>query len=374
MKKLLFEIISFFERLFIDSNIRTLSDSKLVWIGHKDAKHLICLCGSILASGGSGTALRLASSVMARDDRYAVVMERAKIKNISDIMGLFCGEQCYEIVDSSRISNVFESVVYTNWQSYYKFSFLEANNRFMFVQDGEYWFFPKGGIFYYALAPYSDESVIKICLGDWLVQSLELARGPMHSILFPTTLKPTKEIRCAREKDVLNVLVYVKHSFRRAGGVLLTQLQNAQLKVCDVSVRYSVIGYKPSLFLKFLYPKNVNFLGYVDEERMCVELEGCDLGVVYSCTNVSLLPFQLAAYGKPVIELKGGGAEINQLEAALIFVPCNYGALEAGLVDYLRLRENYDSEARSFKAKVVSINDSANGFSSIIESYSTKLL
>jgi hypothetical protein len=367
MKKLIFEILSVLENWFIRRNIISLKNSDLMVIGGQNSTHYFCLSGSILPTGGSGTALKLASAIMKVNPKYGVILEISGISRIDEIKDLFPYAQVATLTPSEFANLTIELIVYTNWQSYYKFNFINSRKRIMFVQDGEYWFFPVGGIYYLAIAPYRDASVEKICLGSWLKTELREMRGKVQSIPFPTTFVPTRPVASANIGGAINVLVYIKHSFRRAGGVLLNQLRCSQSKLDGTNVVYTVIGYKPSIFFKMLYPAHIRFLGYVSEQRMQHEIENCDIGAVFSCTNVSLFPFQLAAFRKPVIELDGGGASIDQLHDVPILVPMEGTSVESAVRTFIGNSEFYLNKYNNIAIKHYSMEDIAAEFVACVE-------
>ncbi len=369
-KTFLFEIISIFENFFIKKNIRSLVDEDLIFIGDPEASKIFVMAGKVLPSGGSGTALRLASHLIKLDPSYAVVLPCKGVSNLEAILGLFYNVESNKI-KATDIQTGTSSIIYTNWQSYYQYSYISSKNKFMFVQDGEFWFFPMGSTYYFSAVPYRDQEVVKICLGDWLVESLAICQGDILSVPFPTTLIP-KGNSFGDEKHDNNeivVLVYVKHSFRRAGGLLLEQLKRANLKIHGYTIKYRVIGYKPSFIFGFGFPKNINFLGYVSEDVMQNELLKCDIGLVYSCTNVSLLPFQLAAYGKPILEILNGGAEISQLDAAVITVDPSFDGLNNSLSAYIKEKKKFDQHASKCSGNIVEISATAQDFDEIIKNY-----
>lgn len=371
LKKLLFEIISITENWFIRKNTRSLLKDSLIFIGKPNAPNVFVMSGNILPSGGSGTALRVASQLMKLDSSYGVAIPYDGVSDLEAILGLFFNVESNKI-KATNIQNGTSSIIYTNWQSYYQYSYINSKNKFMFVQDGEFWFFPMGATYYFSAVPYRDPEVVKICLGDWLVRSLAICNGEVLSVPFPTTLAPN-DLTCENKKNdtgEIVVLVYVKHSFRRAGGLLLEQLKRVKTKVNGNRIIYRVIGYKPSFILSRSFPKNVDFLGYISEDEMKHELHKCDIGLVYSCTNVSLLPFQLAAYGKPVLEISNGGAEITQLNAAIIKVDPNFDGLNKSLKAYIEEKEKFDYDASNYTDNIVGISDTALAFDRIIKNYS----
>lgn len=369
-KKFLFEIISMVENWFISKNIRTLVDKKLIFIGDPLATKVFVIAGKVLPTGGSGTALRVASHLIKLDSSYGVVLPYDGVSNLEAILTLFDKVQS-NVVKGSDIECGISSIIYTNWQSYYQYAYINSKNKFMFVQDGEFWFFPMGSTYYVSAVPYRDPEVVKICLGDWLVESLAICDGDVLAVPFPTTLIPnnlTSEDEKHNPKEIV-VLVYVKHSFRRAGGLLLAQLKRARSNVNGYRIKYRVIGYKPSFMLSMSFPKNIHFLGYVNEDVMQNELLNCDIGLVYSCTNVSLLPFQLAAYGKPILEISNGGAEINQLDASLITVDPSFDGLNKSLLAYTEDKEKYDQYASKCSGDISGVSETALGFDEIMGNY-----
>lgn len=370
IKKFLFEIISIIENWFIKKNTRTLIDKKLIFIGDPDAIKVFVISGTVLATGGSGTALRLVSHLIKLDSSYGVAIPYDGISNLESILALFDEVQS-KVIEGHVLERGFSSIIYTNWQSYYQYAYVSAKNKFMFVQDGEFWFFPMGSTYYVSAVPYRDPEVVKICLGDWLVRSLAICKGPVLSVPFPTTLIPNDHSRVIKNhnfKEIV-VLVYVKHSFRRAGGILLAQLKRAHPNVEGYQIKFRVIGYEPSLIFKSRYPKNIHFLGYVNEGVMQEELLKCDIGLVYSCTNVSLLPFQLAACGKPILEISNGGAEIEQLNATVITVEPNFNGLNDSLGFYAKEKRKFDLYASKCCGDVVGISESAIAFNDIAAKY-----
>lgn len=368
IKSVTFELLSIFEKRFIRANTTGLSINKTAFISNYENPDVIFLFwGKTSLSGGPGTALRLVKALLDKNVKVGVLVEeKANLEQIESFLG-------------ARKSNPVgwhsfkreTKFVLTNWQSYYGYSELRKyfTNWYMFVQDLEYLFFPHGSIHLIAREPYVDDKINKICLGSWLKENLVYSNCEV--VRFPVTLVNETpgdvELDIAQNEsgNEMNILCYIKHSFRRAGALMLMQLENLPYSINGVDINLKVVGYKPSWLTKRKYPKNVNFLGFIPEDELKDEINKSDVGVCYSVTNVSLLPYQFLALHKDFIEVENGGADISEISPYITYAKPSEKGLEHAIARTIVNSRNHKNNESVFKLST--IRDTADDFIKVIE-------
>lgn len=225
-----------------------------------------------------------------------------------------------------------EFAIATGWQTAYVVkAFRTCFQRLYFVQDFEPWFYEAGSLAAFAEATYRF-GFTAITAGDWLatllrnnygMRTFPVGFGVDHELYRPHPRNPNLKGR--------HVLFYARPPTKRRGfelGILALQLLTEQLP--DVTVHF--VGWPMN---HYRIPFHHVDHGILPLERLPELYSQCDVALVFSFSNVSLLPLEIMACGCPVVSNGGPNVEwlLNTEVASL--VPTDADAIANKLVDVL---------------------------------------
>lgn len=195
-------------------------------------------------------------------------------------------------------------VVATSWETaYWADSFDGARKKLYFVQDFEPYFFAHGSEYHFAEQTYR-MGFEAITAGDWLARKLSMEYG-MQAHPFSFSFDKDRYRPIQRSAGPRRVFFYARHVTPRRGFELgLLALRRVHEKLSDVE--FVLAGWDSSDFeLPFKY-LNAGVVALDDLPALYSE---CDVALVLSFTNLSLLPLELMACGCPVVSNRGGNVE-----------------------------------------------------------------
>lgn len=227
----------------------------------------------------------------------------------------------------------------TSWPTaYYVEKFIDSGLKMYFVQDFEPYFYSHGSEYAFAEATYMF-GFIGVTAGDWLAKKLTESYGMItHSYGFSYD----SDLYYPRKRNVLQkryVFFYARPVTERRGfelGILaLRELCRLRSGLCVVLAGWDVADYQID------FP-HTNY-GTLPLEDLPDLYSQCDLALVLSFTNISLLPLELMATGCPVISNKGENVEwlLNRDNAVL----CNPD-VQSLVEGMLRLLDDEDEHKR----------------------------
>jgi glycosyltransferase involved in cell wall biosynthesis len=191
----------------------------------------------------------------------------------------------------------------TEWRTaYYVRSFAKSNFRCYFVQDFEPWFFPIGSEYCFAEETYRF-GFIGITAGGWLRDKLAQEYGmETHAVGFSYE----RELYSAKPRTVLpgqpkRVFFYARPPTpRRAFELGILALRAVCERISNVEV--VLAGWDLS---RYDIPFKHQDLGVVPVKALADVYNTCDVALVLSLTNLSLLPLELMACGVPIVSNDG---------------------------------------------------------------------
>lgn len=190
--------------------------------------------------------------------------------------------------------------VATEWRTaYYVRAFQKTNHRVYFVQDFEPWFFPPGSESSFAEETYRF-GFLGITAGDWLKEKLAKEYGmTTHAIRFSCDhdLYTPKELQTNAAPKRKRIFFYARPPTARRGfelGVLA--LESLAKKLPDIEVVFAGWDLSDHKFT-FQYESH----GIVSWKKLPDIYRSCDVALVLSMSNLSLLPLELMACGTPVV-------------------------------------------------------------------------
>jgi O-antigen biosynthesis protein len=195
----------------------------------------------------------------------------------------------------------------TEWRTaYYVRSFGRTIKRCYFVQDFEPWFFPVGSEYCLAEDTYRF-GFTGITAGGWLKDKLAKDYGmTTHAVGFSYDRNLYScGTRQNPESGRRRVFFYARPPTpRRAFELGLLALKDVCQKMANVEV--ILAGWDLSGF-KIPFPHRD--LGVLSVEQLPAAYNSCDVALVLSLTNLSLLPLELMACGVPVVSNYGPNNE-----------------------------------------------------------------
>ena len=193
----------------------------------------------------------------------------------------------------------------TSWPTAYALrDFRATREKLYFVQDYEPYFYPHGSDYWLAAATY-DMGFTGITAGDWLADKLTREHGMRaSSIGFSFDRDLYRPVEGAERKGK-RVFFYARPvTPRRAFELGVLAMNEVAKRRPDVT--FVLAGWDTS---NVVIPFRHEPLGNVSLVDLPAVYSGCDLALVLSATNLSLLPLELMACGCPVVSNRGANVE-----------------------------------------------------------------
>ncbi|WP_131800189.1 rhamnan synthesis F family protein [Methylobacterium indicum] len=171
--------------------------------------------------------------------------------------------------------------------------------RFYFIQDYEPLFHPMGEMYLTASSTYS-ENFMALCAGDWLLQKVTehgMWARPWFLASDPEFYFENNAPKIMNR--TLKIAFYCRsYTPRRATALGITAFRELRNRGLDFEL---------ILFGEEARDRNisghVNDLGILAPRELGDLYRQCDIGVVFSTTNYSLVPLEMMACGLPVVEI-----------------------------------------------------------------------
>lgn len=215
-----------------------------------------------------------------------------------------------------------EFIFATSWDTaYWVQHAMTCKHRLYFVQDFEPFFYPHGSEYAFAEATYR-MGLIGITAGKWLSDTLQRDYGMMAA---PFGFSYDKHLYFPHPRDngARRVFFYARHVTPRRGFELGLLALNA-LHLSMPNIEFILAGWDTSEF-KVPFP-HLN-AGVVSLDQLPGLYSQCDVALVLSFTNLSLLPLEVMACGCPVVSNRGPNTEwlLADGENALLCDPTPQG-------------------------------------------------
>tara|TARA_B100001057_G_C22852555_1_gene951495 strand:+ start:2 stop:2428 length:2427 start_codon:yes stop_codon:yes gene_type:complete len=227
-----------------------------------------------------------------------------------------------KFIDQGALKGAEGDVIFaTAWQSVsFVKSALNFKRRFYFVQDHEPEFYPQGTEAILARNTYS-EDLDCVCASPWLKQLMEdkygrWARAFWLSVDFNTYQPPQYR---NNSRNIVKIAFYARHfTPRRAvelGLLALEVLAKKKLRF-EVHCFGAPLPFVEAPFICFDH-------GICNPQKLANIYQNCDIGIVFSATNYSLIPQEMMACGLPVAELDAESTRAIFPEGIVNFLPAN---------------------------------------------------
>ena len=285
--------------------------------------------------GGHINSMRFIAMLSARGYKVCIVVDAGSWMGTSQEVGeqlqAMFGPIDAQVVRGARNAPLSYAAVATGWeQAYAVRNVLVARERFYFVQDFEPWFHAHGSEYQFAEDTYSF-GFTGLTAGNWLASKLRAEYG---MTCHPVGFSYDKGLYRAGPHPGHaghRVFFYARPSTERRGFELgLLALDRLCRAVAGVTVVFAGADLS-----KYVIPFAHESLGSVSVKRLPALYRSCDLALVISMTNLSLLPLELMACGIPVVATAGPWAEwlLNKQNAVL--AEPNVAALSDAMVTLL---------------------------------------
>lgn len=195
-------------------------------------------------------------------------------------------------------------VVATSWETaYWAQAFQAARHRLYFVQDFEPFFFAHGSEYAFAEQTYR-MGFDAVTAGGWLAGKLAVEYG-MRTQAFSFSFDKNRYHPLPRTPGPKRVFFYARHVTPRRGFELgLLALRHVHQQLPDVE--FVLAGWDSSDFEVPFRHLNAGVVALDDLPALYAQ---CDVALVLSFTNLSLLPLELMACGCPVVSNRGANVE-----------------------------------------------------------------
>ena len=193
------------------------------------------------------------------------------------------------------------ATIATSWETAYLVRGIRSTvHRYYFVQDFEPWFYPVGTRYCLAEATYRF-GFNGITAGTWLSQKLAQDYG-MRTVAFSFSCDKSVYYPVPRERPTrTKVFFYTRPSTERRAfelGLLAIGELNTRMQGVEAIFAGSDLS---NVRIPFAHRSE----GIVAAERLAQLFNECDVALVLSLTNLSLLPVEIMACGTPVVSNRG---------------------------------------------------------------------
>ena len=239
------------------------------------------------------------------------------------------------------------ATVATSWQTAYVVrNFRGTQHKLYFVQDFEPYFYANGSEFIFAERTYKF-GFQGIAAGEWLASKLFKDYG-MKTISYGFSYdRSIYEEKIKKESNKKHIFFYARPVTPRRGFELgLMAINEVVSKREDIAVIFA--GWDVSEY-KIDYP-HFN-AGIVPVEELAELYSQCDVALVLSFTNISLLPLELMACGCPVVSNNGENVEWLLNERNSVCAEPTPKALSSAILELLNneeKRKNLSESAKNF--------------------------
>ncbi|OOX89577.1 hypothetical protein BOQ00_03435 [Campylobacter coli] len=215
--------------------------------------------------------------------------------------------------------------------------------RFYFIQDYEPMFHQMGEMYLIAEQTYK-MGLTPITAGKWLERKISQYSDTVYS--FPLCVdhniyKIFKKTKKTKKTKKINIAVYSRsHTPRRCVGLIIAGLKQLYKEFNDFHV---------SFFGQNDIPYEIDFeytnYGILNPQELSVLYNSCDIGIVFSATNYSLIPLEMMACGLPVIEIDTESTRAVFNEDIISFVQADPRSISKGILSLINHKEKRQQQA-----------------------------
>lgn len=223
-------------------------------------------------------------------------VRRYPVDTYNDIVRWY-GEFKGDVFNDYNLARDYDIVFATGWDTAEPVSATNCKNKFYFIQDFEPWFFPMGQEYIGADESYT-YGLKGVSIGKWLpVKLKETHNLDVTSFSFCADTNVYKRLENARKENAV-CMIFQPGKPRRCSDLGLKALQIVNAVRPDIKIY--LYGSRKK---KIKYGENIEHLGLLDTKQ-CNELYNkCKVGLCFSSSNPSRVPFEMMAAGLPVVDI-----------------------------------------------------------------------
>jgi glycosyltransferase involved in cell wall biosynthesis len=301
----------------------------------------------IPGSGGHRNVFRMASLIEG-DEFHSQIFFHEEVHNsqsISQWLKQHYGDFNFEVTSDpeSPLNADFVVGVHNSSIPFAKFKSGKKARLVYLVQDFEPWFTPMGVHSLDALSTYFDQELEIITSGDWMARKIHEIRGftpPYFN--FPVDRKIYHK---PKESNREGVLFFAKRDTPRRLFELGVEILR-ELRRQDPNIKITTFGSNDHINLD-LEIDNLRMVPSLEE--LSVAYSTHKLGIAFSPTNPSLVPYEMMACGLPVIDVDLPGNPMKKYGENPLLIPEVYG-LEALVARAVKLLGDQDHWSRTSNA------------------------
>lgn len=305
-------------------------------------------------SGGHTSILRLGTYLRRKGNEVAYVsyeplsaerMRRNALINFRQFEG--------QLLPPSGMDAPYDIAVATTWLSAYHL--YKHRHRYLykayFIQDFEPAFYAEGDLYRFALNTYR-MGLHLISLGPWNKKRIEGAVGIRNVdwIDFPFEEKEYEIVYIPKNlKDRIRIAVYFKIDTKRGPHILLQALEKLICELAKRGRQCDIFFFGIPRYLKLPFGRNLGQLNHVQLKKL---YRSCDLGVVGSFSNISLVDYEMIASSLPVVEFSEGSASSFFKPEHMILAPTDPGSFVHAVLPYLTESDRLNAMIKEAQAAI----------------------
>jgi glycosyltransferase involved in cell wall biosynthesis len=290
---------------------------------HKISNIVWLLPSYIFGSGGHRNVYRIANLIEGNEFHSQIYFhdDTREASSISTLIEKNYCEMNFEVISNkSQIKNA--DFVVSVHNSSVPFAKLNAGNRsklVYLVQDFEPWFTPMGVHSLEALSTYFDPDLNIITSGGWMARKIEEIKGikpPFFNFPVDTSIY---NLNNAEHRE--GVIFFAKSDTPRRLfelGLEVLEILSSQ----NPRMRITIFGSDHESYLNFKH-QNLKLIPTLDE--LAKVYSNHKVGIAFSPTNPSLVPYEMMACGLPVLDVDIPGAPMEKYGSSEFLTPSIYG-------------------------------------------------
>ncbi|MCR5348592.1 MAG: glycosyltransferase family 4 protein [Bacilli bacterium] len=252
----------------------------------------------------------------------------------------------------------FDVVCASDWASVY-YAKKIPGYHIWFVQDYEPYFFNYSDNYFLAKKAF-DLGFHLISLGKWNLDQIEekqRKKCKMDWIEFPFEpseypFKP-RDFKQYQGKKEVSLAIYTKREAKRTPSLLQSMVFHAQQELAKKGI--TLIPYFFGLNQKEKVKVGTN-LGRLSKQDLADLYHRCDFGLVFSLTNISLVPYEMLGCGLPVIEFADGSYPYFLGDDTAILVDLDYLQLAKAIEDCLNDPSGLEAMMEKAKKRIENLS------------------
>ena len=229
-------------------------------------------------------------------DMYVKTLKPMLPVEIFDNVKKWYGEFKGDVFNDYELIDEYDIVFATGWETVEYAAKMNCKEKLYFIQDYEPWFFPMGQDYLAADESYK-YGLNGISIGNWLPAKLRKEHNlNVNAFSFGADLDKYKRLKDTKKEDAI-CFIFQPGKPRRCADLGLKALQ--MVRTARPQTKVYLFGSKKM----GTYVEEVEHLGILSVEECNEMYNKCKVGLCFSASNPSRIPFEMMAAGLPVVDL-----------------------------------------------------------------------